>query len=701
MHSRNALQQWRQAQSAFVSSRMQAAQRMAPGELRTSLVYTLRSASVIYVVLVVYRTHLGPKRHPLSIPPHRILYNMDRVAHYSYKTIQPNELRMCRFVEDSDYVCAVLETFPVNGSHIQYTALSYTWGSPQHDPDKQWKIKIGENFLPALDSVRSFTEALRSKGTLLDGTWWWIDSICIDQANMLERSQHVFRMKDIYRSAHKTVVWLGGKSDDSERALDFVCLLNKLSRAGQSDEEMRLLLQRSDHQSDWVALRNLFLRKWWTRVWTIQEFIISSSISFLCGTRNVSRTAVCAALWLADRCNCAGFKDTIAFHHAWNRRRAWLLQKITSKPGKDLALTLVALVAYFCANEATDDRDRLYGLYGLSTENHGLEINYHWHTDEVYLHFAQSFITQHKSLDILSFASLFSAAPGSSLPSWVPDWRTRLQPLIIPLMVSQSSSITVGNLRPPKALEYGDQPTRYSACGSKAAVASFEGSVLVAHGYVIDAIDGIARSRIPQLVQRSRQHSKHSEGARSPTEILTSMCRSLALDRGDRYLRYPMPTERFYNDFIHLCLLLVTGSPQVVHEEFRKWFNSTQSLCFDGGSLEHILKSVQDERTAALIHSAPNQDEYIQDSFYGRFFDTVVRMSLSLMTSCEGRVGMVTEKAVEGDLVCVLYGCSVPMLLRKIEHGDQFKVVGECYLDGCMNGEALKQVDAPVAFHII
>jgi hypothetical protein len=90
---------------------------------------------------------------------------------------------------------------------------------------------------------------------------------------------------------------------------------------------------------------------------------------------------------------------------------------------------------------------------------------------------------------------------------------------------------------------------------------------------------------------------------------------------------------------------------------------------------------------------APNGDEFIQDSFIGRFFDTVVRLSMRLMITRAGRIGMVSEKAMKGDLICVLFGCSVPILLRKSELGDSFTFVGECFLDECMDGSVLDQSD--------
>jgi hypothetical protein len=152
----------------------------------------------------------------------------------------------------------------------------------------------------------------------------------------------------------------------------------------------------------------------------MQEFVILYRQIFhsgMCGPRYLSRDAIFAAINAADRCNASGSKDTIAFHHAWNRRRAWLLYKLPQKAGKDLSLFLLAPAAYLCRTEAADDRDRLCGLAGLSIENHSLDINYSWSVDEVYLYLAKSFITQHKSLDIMRFTSLFITISGCSLPS--------------------------------------------------------------------------------------------------------------------------------------------------------------------------------------------------------------------------------------------------------------------------------------------
>ncbi|KAJ5731691.1 uncharacterized protein N7483_006199 [Penicillium malachiteum] len=153
----------------------------------------------------------------------------------------------------------------------------------------------------------------------------------------------------------------------------------------------------------------------------------------------------------------------------------------------------------------------------------------------------------------------------------------------------------------------------------------------------------------------------------------------------------------FFQDFVHLLAQLMMESPasssSSTAKELQEWFEWTRSLQIHGRSLERILRDSlgqdQAETQRDSTSPAPNQDEYYHDTFFGRFFDTVVRLSMRLMVSHGGRIGMVSEKAMKGDLICVLFGCDVPVLLRNIESGDSVTFVGECFLDGCMDGSVL------------
>jgi hypothetical protein len=46
----------------------------------------------------------------------------------------------------------------------------------------------------------------------------------------------------------------------------------------------------------------------------------------------------------------------------------------------------------------------------------------------------------------------------------------------------------------------------------------------------------------------------------------------------------------------------------------------------------------------------------------------------------------------DGDLVCVVLGCDVPLILRPI--GDYHELIGDCYVDGIMEGQAMADLDA-------
>jgi hypothetical protein len=557
----------------------------------------------------------SPSLTNLALQP--VAYSMDCTARFPYDPIKPDQIRLCRFVQDRECLSAVLETFSANESCPQYNALSYTWSTDESSATKSWAIRIAEHNLPVLDSLEGFVQALRSRGNLLDGTWWWIDSICIDQTNIQERDEHVRRMKDTYQNARDVIVWLGEQSYDSDRAIDFIHRLDETNRAGINTSGLRTTF------SEWLALEELFLRKWWTRVWTVQESVVPSSISFWCGPRQISRDTMFTALYVIDRCNLCNFKSSIAFHHSWNRSRAWFLHKSEERS----SLSLLALAAYFCSNKATDDRDRLYGLSALATESHGLQVDYSRTVEEVYLHFAQSFVERHKSLDIVCFASLFMSTHDSSLPSWVPDWRAPTKPHVIPLMASQSATEFVGNLRPVQAMPHTDNTVRYSASGTRLTIYKFEGSALLARGVVVDVVDGLAASRRLMYVQTSWQHAQTPSTAISPTEVLTQICRCLVLNREDRYLRFPMPVEQFFPDFIMMCM---HGLAEGILSPF-SWFSYSEQLLIYGETLDQIVRNLQNDGTDASVGPAPEWDSTIHASFYGRFSDTFDSMSLRFM----------------------------------------------------------------------
>lgn len=88
-------------------------------------------------------------------------------------------------------------------SGLQYEALSYCWGeSHEHRSiivQEKYRMAVTDNLYNALLHMRR-----RYRRCTI-----WIDQLCINQADIDERSSQVARMGSIYSTASRVNVWLG------------------------------------------------------------------------------------------------------------------------------------------------------------------------------------------------------------------------------------------------------------------------------------------------------------------------------------------------------------------------------------------------------------------------------------------------------------------------------------------------------------
>ena len=67
------------------------------------------------------------------------------------------------------------------------------------------------------------------------------------------------------------------------------------------------------------------------------------------------------------------------------------------------------------------------------------------------------------------------------------------------------------------------------------------------------------------------------------------------------------------------------------------------------------------------------------------------------MTTSTGHVGWApdniygraSEQTQVGDLVAIIFGCSMPLTIRALPDGKHYHILGEAYVQGMMDGEAM------------
>ncbi len=160
---------------------------------------------------------------------------------FEYQALAPDSIRLLEFRSwhDSELSFSIHHQ-RLDSKIISYTALSHTWGTPK----LECYIRIEGRYLAI---TRSLQDALIRVKTRLAkrSNWWpahlWIDAICINQADRVEKSHQVSLMGHIYSRADKVIAWLGPPKDDSNMRLA-VEKLDFKRRMGSSEQHLTVAI---------------------------------------------------------------------------------------------------------------------------------------------------------------------------------------------------------------------------------------------------------------------------------------------------------------------------------------------------------------------------------------------------------------------------------------------------------------------------
>lgn len=207
-----------------------------------------------------------------------------------------------------------------------YHALSYTWGpawAEEGSNTTQSQKWSPYNFGPRQKDVPvNMVRAIHMLCPLDLSTYYWIDAVCINQHSNRERSHQVGNMHNIFKYAEAVDVWLGWGHE----------IVDKL-HATMRDTAVNLTLNGNDSFSGrhrerphrrspkmldgkkllgddgWIALVHLFSRRWFHRLWTLQEFALATKVNIWCGTTLLDwRILQATAEYLSDENVLMGLK---------------------------------------------------------------------------------------------------------------------------------------------------------------------------------------------------------------------------------------------------------------------------------------------------------------------------------------------------------------------------------------------------------
>lgn len=614
-----------------------------------------------------------------------------------YGALPPGAIRLLRIGPGGLALGAVL----LEGKPVFY-AVSHCWGTAAPD----CPLRVGDQTLMIRPNLAAGVSRLRELAATGPGDEprldpaprrVWIDTICINQDDVDERSSQVSLMGEVYSSSVRTLIWLGpqvprGGFASAWRLLDLAYTIAETQHPEIAKEEGGHFSMPAQMFSDagraasglppledeaWRELQSVERLPWFSRLWVIQEVALSPRDPLIiCGRGGHS--------W-----------HRFSWAFEWLYRKGYLRQlqqKITMEKVTIMSLirrwhpnwSLDALVFATCHMfQTADPRDKVYGLIGLLNRSPGIPgvvvplpiegLPGYSETDvasTIYQKVARSLIEARGSLALMADSGLGTSGMENQegLPSWVPDWGG-LRPRRSRLMHSFTALYFPAHRGSP-ALGYIDEFRAAAELGAKIHPTEDEATLRVS-GMRVDEVVHVAA-----LLPEASDWTEFSEGLATAMMRACQTCLPLLFAGGEAAW-----AEK---------LIRATTAGQGTY-----WHVGEMEYVQDGSSyLSSLLASTSS--TAGEPFRPPNGlIESLRELSVGgsseryRAIATTVCFNRSFFTTAAGQMGIGPLGVRPGDTVSVILGGGVPYILRKYEGSDAWALIGEAYVTGYMDGEGV------------
>lgn len=323
---------------------------------------------------------------------------------YAPLTAVNRDIRLLSFTSNNGPLQISLSAFNLSDAP-SFVALSYVWG--ETDAPRP-TILVNDRILTIQRNCALALRKLRNNNL---SQYYWVDAICINQADLHEKAAQVQLMANVFSSAARTAICCGPASEQVEVVVEqmstergFDITLKQISWYSDSELSSSPPADRTAGELPWrttailednhgehfnsltgrmrshlhdyagdpahamaqfaamvhAAIREIAKSPYWTRLWVVQEVALSTNRVLL---------GESGAVNMEDfECLLAHFSSTFTVLEAVTKLLSYLPQSSNNQK-----IPLPTLLRYFGDRQCLDLNDRVYGLLSLAEPSRGTE----------------------------------------------------------------------------------------------------------------------------------------------------------------------------------------------------------------------------------------------------------------------------------------------------------------------------------------
>lgn len=639
-------------------------------------------------------------------------HKRDSVPMYKYQPLEPGYIRVLDLTSQPGQGLRCRLRHVKLDARLPYVALSYVWG----DPCTPFSIKVVEGpersvvgWIPLTVSLQNALRDLRDCPHFQHPKAFWIDQICINQRESIEKNHQVSLMKEIYETATAVVTYLGPEErgdwasirllqkihqsyinkmqeqaaeeshdpalhDLHSRLRDFYLNPEAYALTYQTEDDipvdLRFALGKPRDRTAYSHLNKSIISTSWTeRLWLVQENVVNRHAGFLRGPCFITWDSVgmlCALSFVGILPPINATIEVADLH----QYRVARFENVVDRRVSDGLYDIMARISV--DRECGDVRDKIYAVIGLACDAGELGIlpEYEKSSAQVFTNLAVQYVEKSRKddpdheLNVLEWVGI-QRSPDPLLPSWVPAFVSDLY--ISPLIPTQVIDANTQLLSPRVPASFESTLFLGPSIEDAKPTPSVENGILVVQGRRLTLVKDYFGSFVDDL----KSPLRHRE-LLSIITTLNNICAQL----GDSD-----------EACASICRTLIMDP---------SWPRDSQTGTKDAAEAFRRVRRVLDMTRHGMRVNVEGTDLFYLPIAHLDMWELAAHvikhsrgmMERALWTTVAGNIVLAPRTVKRGDIPVVLFGGRWIYFLRPSD--GMFEYIGWGYVHGFMKGEAFE-----------